>query len=191
MLGGGVGRRARDAQRPRRDTTVVRWLRAQPRWWPLAAVGLIVLVVAGWALWPEAEPEPRQREYRAETACLLTGAAGVAAPEARPVWTGMQDASLATQVKVQFLEVDGPQTGENAETFLASLVQSRCGVILAVGEAPVRAVGPTAARFPAAKFVAFGVATPGPNVVVEEATDPESVQRRARDVVAALASVKD
>ncbi|WP_430498451.1 hypothetical protein ACQRWP_26075 [Micromonospora trifolii] len=191
MLGGGVGRRARDAQRPRRDAAVVRWLRARPRWWPLAAAGLIVVVVVGWALWPKAEPEPRQREYRAETACLLTGTAGVAAPEARPVWTGMQEASLATQVKVQFLEVDGPQTGENAETFLASLVQSRCGVILAVGEAPVRGVGPTAARFPAAKFVAFGAATPGPNVVVEDATDPETVQRKARDLVAALASVKD
>ncbi|MCG5441149.1 hypothetical protein NIE79_000085 [Micromonospora sp. NIE79] len=148
-------------------------------------------MVVGWALWPTAEPEPRQREYRAETACLLTGTAGVAAPEARPVWTGMQEASLATQVKVQFLEVDGPQTGENAETFLASLVQSRCGVILAVGEAPVQGVGTTAARFPAAKFVAFGAATPGPNVVVEDATDPETVQRKARDLVTALASSKD
>ncbi|WP_157563261.1 BMP family ABC transporter substrate-binding protein [Micromonospora chokoriensis] len=190
MLGGGVGRRARDAQRPRRDTAVVQWLRAQSGWWLLAAAGLIAVVV-GWALWPQAEPEPRQREYRAETACLLTGAAGVAAPEARPVWTGMQEASIATQVKVQFLEVDGPQTGENAETFLASLVQSRCGVIFAVGDAPVQAVGPTAARFPAAKFIAFGAATPGPNVVVEQDANSESVQRKARDVVSALASNRD
>ncbi|MET8461480.1 hypothetical protein [Micromonospora zamorensis] len=132
MLGGGVGRGARDAQRLRRGAAVV-----------------------------------------------------------RPVWTGMQEASLATLVKVQFLEVDGPQTGENAETFLASLVQSRCGVILAVGDAPVQAVPPTAARFPSARFVAFGPATPGPNVVVEQATDPESVQRKAVEVVSALASGKD
>ncbi|MEV7330774.1 hypothetical protein [Micromonospora sp. NPDC093244] len=166
-------------------------MRTRPLWWPVAAFGLVVAVVVGWALWPEGEPEPRQRDYRAETACLLTGSGGVAAPEARPVWTGMQEASLATLVKVQFLEVDGPQTGENAETFLASLVQSRCGVILAVGDAPVRAVRPTAARFPSARFVAFGAATPGPNVVVEQATDPESVQRKAVEVVSALASGRD
>ncbi|TNH22814.1 hypothetical protein FHG89_28285 [Micromonospora orduensis] len=166
-------------------------MRTRPMWWPMAAFGLVVAVVVGWALWPEDEPEPRQRDYRAETACLLTGAGGVDAPETRPVWTGMQEASLATLVKVQFLEVDGPQTGENAETFLASLVQSRCGVILAVGEAPVRAVRPTAARFPSAKFVAFGAATPGPNVVVEQATDPESVHRKAVEVVSALASGRD
>ncbi|WP_410814557.1 hypothetical protein [Micromonospora sp. 067-2] len=155
------------------------------------AAGLVAVAVLVWALWPDGEPEPRQREYRAETACLLTGAKGVTAPEARPVWAGMQEASLTTRVKVQFLEVDGPQTGENAETFLASLVQSRCGVILAVGEAPVQAVLPTAARYPSATFVAFGATSPGPNVSVVEAAEPESVQRKARDLVAALESDRD
>ncbi|PZG00163.1 BMP family ABC transporter substrate-binding protein [Micromonospora deserti] len=151
-----------------------------------AGAGLAAAVIIGWVFWPEDEPEPRQREYRAETACLLTGERGIGSPEARPVWTGMQEASLAKQVKVQYLEVDGPQTGQNAETFLAGLVQNRCDVILAVGAAPVAAVPPTAARYPAARFVAFGPVTPGHNVSVMDPSDPEMARRQAHDLVAAL-----
>ncbi|MCX4389162.1 hypothetical protein OG777_19835 [Micromonospora peucetia] len=153
--------------------------------------GMVAVVFVGWAAWPDEEPEPRQREYRAETACLLTGNQGVAAAEARPVWAGMQEASLTTQVKVQYLEVDGPQTVENAETFLASLVQSRCDVVLTVGGAPVEAVRATAARFPATRFVAFGPAVATHNVSVVEASDRDAVQREARGIVAGLASGKD
>lgn len=163
------------------------WLRSRPLWW-YAAAGLVSAVLVAVAMWPFGEPEPRQREYRAETACLLTGDQGVAAPEARPVWAGMQDASLATNVKVQYLEVNGPQTPDNARTFLTSLVQSHCDVVLTVGTAPVEAVRAAAAQFPAARFIVFGSAASAPNVSVVEVDDPEVVQWEARKVVAGLAS---
>ncbi|TCB99017.1 hypothetical protein E0H26_06320 [Micromonospora zingiberis] len=159
----------------------------RPVWrWSLAAAALVVVLTAGWLLWPDDEPPPRQREYRAETACLLTGAQGVGSPEASPVWSGMQEASLATQVKVQFLEVDGPQTGAQAETFLAGLVQNRCDVIFAVGAAPVAGVSKIAARYPQARFVAFGATAPSRNVSVVETNDPEETRRQAHDLVVAL-----
>lgn len=46
------------------------------------------------ALWPDDPAEPRAREYRDVTVCLLTGAAGVTDPAAAPVWAGMQESSL-------------------------------------------------------------------------------------------------
>lgn len=154
--------------------------------WALVAAGLVAVLTAAWLLWPDDEPPPRQREYRAETACLLTGAQGVTSPEASPVWSGMQEASLATQVKVQYLEVDGPQTGPQAETFLAGLVQNRCDVIFAVGAAPVAGVTKIAARYPQARFVAFGAIEPGRNVSVVDDSDPEVVRQQAHDLVVAL-----
>ncbi|KXK59682.1 hypothetical protein AWW66_22870 [Micromonospora rosaria] len=151
----------------------------------------MVAVLVGWALWPQPDPEPRQRAYAAQTACLLTGAGGVADPVAQPVWAGMQEGSLATRVKVQYLEVDGAQTVANAETFLASLVQTRCDLILTVGEAPSGAVRATAARFPSARFVAFGPAEATSNVSVVDSSDPETVRRSARDLVTGLSPAVD
>jgi hypothetical protein len=164
------------------------WLKVRPPWWALAAAALAVVVVLAWVLWPSDPPPPRQREYRAETACLLTGAKGVAEPEAAPVWAGMQEASLATHVKIQYLEVTGPQTAENAETYLASLVQSRCDLILSAGSAPVGALRAGAARFPTVHFVGINGGTATSNVSLVEAKSPQVAQQKARDLIAALAS---
>jgi hypothetical protein len=164
------------------------WLKVRPPWWAVAAAALAVVVVLAWVLWPSDPPPPRQREYRAETACLLTGEKGVAAPEAAPVWAGMQEASLATHVKIQYLEVNGPQTATNAETFLASLVQSSCDLILTVGPAPVGALRATAARFPSVHFVGIGGGTAADNVSVVDVNGPDSSRQKTKELVAALAA---
>lgn len=126
-----------------------------------------------------------------ETACLLTGDKGVSAPEAVPVWAGMQEASLATHVKVQYLEVDGPQTSENAETYLASLVQSKCDLILAVGAAPTAAMRAASDRFPASQFVGIGDGEPGDNVSIVDLSGQDAVRSKVRELVSGIARVKD
>ncbi|MEH0821539.1 MULTISPECIES: hypothetical protein [unclassified Micromonospora] len=154
----------------------------------MVAVVLAAVVLLAWVLWPADPPPPRQREYRAETACLLTGEKGVTTPEAAPVWAGMQEASLATHVKIQYLEVNGPQTAANAESFLASLVQSKCELILAVGPAPVGALRATAARFPSVHFVGVGGGTAASNVSIVEVDRPDSARQKTKELVAALAA---
>jgi basic membrane lipoprotein Med (substrate-binding protein (PBP1-ABC) superfamily) len=163
------------------------WLKVRPPWWSVIAAALAVVVLLVWVLWP-ADPPKREREYRAETACLLTGEKGIAAPEAAPVWAGMQEASVATRVKVQFLEVSGPQTAENAETFLASLAQSKCDLILTVGSVPVGALRATAARFPSVQFVGIGGGAAADNVSVVNVDGPDSARQKTKELVAALAA---
>ncbi|MFY1637418.1 hypothetical protein ACN27F_29810 [Solwaraspora sp. WMMB335] len=168
----------------------------------LAAVAVVGAIVA--ALWPEAPDEPRAREYRDVTACLLTADSGLTDPAAEPVWAGMQEASLQTRGRVQFLEVNGPQTVDNAAGYLGSLVGSQCQLILAVGEAPGAALLRDAPRHADATFVLIGDvdaaanadadadagsgADAGPpdvagNVTVIAEADPTAVQQRVRDLV--------
>jgi hypothetical protein len=52
---------------------------------------------------------------------------------AAPVWAGMQDASLATHAKVQYLQVTGEATVGNALPYLATLVQRRYAVVFGAG----------------------------------------------------------
>lgn len=109
-----------------------------------------------WVLWPSPPAEPRAREYRDVTACLLTDRAGVAGAQAAPVWAGMQAASARTHGQVRFLAVTGAQTVDNAETFAGSLVLGRCAVIVAepgIADGAVRAV---AGRHPEQRFVVVG-----------------------------------
>jgi len=149
----------------------------------------VVLLVAGllvWAWWPESGPEPRSRVYTEATACLLTPAAGVADKQAAPVWAGMQRASLATRGKIQFLEVDGPQTGENAKTFLATLVSGRCDVILTAGSAPNAALVASAAAYPDARFVLVGNMPPQGNISVVDAESPDLVSAQVEQQVTAV-----
>jgi hypothetical protein len=66
-------------------------------------VAVLVVGLAAWILWPS----PRPRPYLAFTACLLTDEQGVAGSAAGAVWAGMQDASLATRAKVQYVPAVG------------------------------------------------------------------------------------
>ncbi|MGW0432570.1 hypothetical protein ACWDV4_08490 [Micromonospora sp. NPDC003197] len=184
-----MGRQARVRAKTGRGSAMVRWWRQhrpsrRQSWW---AAGVLVVLLAGvatWVFWPEPEPEPRARQYREATACLLTDDRGVTGPEAAAVWAGMQDASLRTRAKVQFLEVDGAQTIDNARTYLGSLVQGRCDLVLAVGEVPVGAVRENAARFPSARFVTVGSGASTANVSVVTEPTPEAVRAQVDRIVA-------
>jgi basic membrane lipoprotein Med (substrate-binding protein (PBP1-ABC) superfamily) len=138
------------------------------RWRVVVAVSAAA-VFAGlvWTVWPSrpAVPEPRARQYLDYRACLLTDGQGVIGGAAA-VWGGLQDASAATRAKVQYLAVAGAQTAANALPYLASLAQSGCDLVLAVGLAPVAAVDEGAARFPGTRFVAVGGGSARPNVSI-------------------------
>ncbi len=155
--------------------------------WPSVAVALVVLGTVVWAVVlaarSPAPTPPRARQYLEFTACLLTDERGIIGPEAKPVWAGMQDASLATHAKVQYLAVSGPQTVDNAVPYLNSLAQGRCNLVLAAGAVPVGAVGKAAAQFPGTRFVVVGPGTAAGNVVVVTATTPEKVRPAVSRIV--------
>lgn len=187
MLGGKLDRRLIGSARGKSSGPRFR-LPGDRRWW-FAGGAAAVLLVAGllaWAWWPESGPDPRSRVYTEATACLLTPAAGVADKQAAPVWAGMQRASLATRGKVQFLEVDGPQTGENAKTFLATLVSGKCDVIFTAGAAPNAAASASAATYPDARFVLVGKGSPQGNLSVVEVESPEQVSAQVEQQVTAV-----
>ena len=143
-------------------------------WW--AAVAASVLAVAGigtWLLWPE---EPRQREYLDVTACLLTDESGVAGAAAKPVWAALQEASVASRARVQYLAVAGPQTEANARAHAASLAGGRCGLVIAVGPTQVDAASATAQTFPQVRFLTVDSGTASANVAVVPAAPADALR---------------
>ena len=123
------------------------------------ALGAVGLALAVWLAWPRTSPVDAAaptRQYLDTSACLLTVAAGVTGDPQAAVWQGMEDASLATHVRAEYLAVRGPGTEANALPYLASLLQRRCGVVLAVGPAQVAAAAAEAGRFPRVRFIAIG-----------------------------------
>lgn len=169
-------------------SSVVAFVRLR-RWWVASAAVVVAAGVAlGWVLWPDPEPEaPRARQYRDIDACLLTDSRGVAGAEAAPVWAGMQEASLATLVRVSSVAVVDPQTPENAAPFLAGLAQRHCSVVFVVGEAPVGAVAEIAPRFPQVRFVVVGGDVAAAANVVPVGGSPDEVKAAVRAEVVALA----
>ncbi|GAA1763864.1 hypothetical protein GCM10009681_38670 [Luedemannella helvata] len=154
------------------------------RWVALGALGVILAGVLTWALWPD--PEPRQREYLDATACLLTDERGIAGEQARPVWAAMQDASVSSLVKVQFLEVMGPQTADNARTFVASLAGGKCGVVIAVGKPQIDAVTAAAKTYPNVRFVTVGGSATAANVTAVDDADAGALRAEITKQVTAL-----
>jgi basic membrane lipoprotein Med (substrate-binding protein (PBP1-ABC) superfamily) len=130
------------------------------RWWLVGGGCLIVAVVLLVILWPStttrALPPTRARHYTAFQACLLTDGQGLADPNVQAVWSGMQDASLATHAKVSYLAVAGPQTEGNAEPYANTLVQRQCSLIIAVGQSQVAAVESVARTHPRSRFAVAG-----------------------------------
>ncbi|GIE87950.1 hypothetical protein Are01nite_44300 [Actinoplanes regularis] len=193
MLGGRVNKRLRGAAKAGQGSS--RRLPGRPSWWLGGGAGVLVLAgLVAWSLWPEDErPDPRSRVYTEASACLLTPAQGITDPSAAPVWAGMRQASEETLGKVSFLEVDGPQTAQNASTFFATLVSGGCDVVLAAGSAPSAAMLQGAAQFPGAKFIAITTVDDGKTqanlVKVTEAT-PERVTSRVHDLVEEVLSAE-
>ncbi|GAB1695071.1 hypothetical protein [Krasilnikovia sp. M28-CT-15] len=180
-LRGSAGRTGRDGFR----------LPGGRRRWLIGGGAALVLLAGAltWALWPDGRPDPRARVYTEATACLLTPAGGTADKQAAPVWAGMRQASLETRGKVQFLEVDGPQTGANAATFLATLVGGKCDVILTVGQAPNAALDAAAPSQPNVHFVLVGSGKSQANVSVINDSDPARVTERVRSAVVDVLSI--
>jgi hypothetical protein len=129
----------------------------------LAAVLAVMLLT--WAMWPAPDVEPRAREYRDVTACLLTDQQGVAGPDAAPVWAGMQSASAQTHGQVRYLAVTGEQSVPNAQTFAGTLVAGRCTIIVATPGIADGAIRALAGHYPAQQFLVVGGASPAsPNL---------------------------
>jgi hypothetical protein len=119
-----------------------------------AAVGVVALTA--WVLWPESQTSPRSRQYSEYTACLLTDTQGPQGPDASPIWTGMQSASLKTHTQVQFQQVTDPLTLDNAKATLASMTQGRCNLVFAAGDKPVAAVRADSPKYPNVHFYLLG-----------------------------------
>jgi hypothetical protein len=194
MLGGRVDTRLHGSARVKPALVRSRLPGGRRRWW-IAGALTVVLLAAGlltWVLWPEPETDPRARVYTEANACLLTPADGVTGKDAAPVWAGMQQASLATRGKVQFLEVDGPQTAQNAATYLATLVAGKCDLVLAAGPGPNAAVAATASDHPDVPFVVVGQGSTSGNVSVVPSASPDRVTAQiAEHVSAALRAGAD
>ncbi|GAA2357882.1 hypothetical protein [Dactylosporangium salmoneum] len=152
----------------------------------MAAAVLVVAVVVAVLLWlRDTPPPPRERAYLAYTACLLTPSNGVADPDAAPAWSALQEVSLSTRAKVQYLAISGPQTLENALTFVNSLAASGCDLIFAAGPLPVQAVAKGAATFPDRRFVTLG-GTAAANISTVNAAAPhDEIVRLVADGVRA------
>jgi hypothetical protein len=135
----------------------------------LAAAVLAVGALAAWLAWPSAPAIPgasRVRQYLDVRACLLTGPTGVTTAPAAAAWAGMEGASRATRAMVSYQPVAGPATRAAALPYLASLVQRRCRVIVAVGAGPAAAASADAARFRQVRFVVVAGGAPGPGVTL-------------------------
>jgi basic membrane lipoprotein Med (substrate-binding protein (PBP1-ABC) superfamily) len=135
---------------------MIRWLRRY--WWAgaagVVAAGIVLGVTLSRLSQPaRALPPPRARVYTAFDACLLTDSGGVTGAQAAPVWAGMQAASLKTSGKVSYLAVSGADTAANAVSYVNTLVQRRCDLVLAVGASEVSAAREQAAAFPKTTFV--------------------------------------
>lgn len=141
------------------------------------------MALAGLVVWAglSGGPAPRARQYLAFTACLLTDSRGLASAQAARVWQGMQDASLATRAKVEYLPVMSGDSAGAAAPYVASLLQRHCDVVVATGAAQVAAVSVAAPEYPAVEFVAVGPAATVPHV-----TTVRAAAGRVRAEVAAL-----
>jgi hypothetical protein len=158
----------------------------------LLGVLAVALVATGVGVWltlrgDDTAPPPRERQYKATTACLLTDDQGLNGDTAKAAWAGMQEASLATLIKVQYLAITGPQTAANGVTYYNTLGVQQCTVIIAAGPTPVAAMVEGSGSFPAVKQVAIGGDTKGKPFTTVDANSPTAIQARVKEVVAAAA----
>lgn len=130
----------------------------------VVVVGILVIAFTNGST--STAPVARARTYTNSQACLLTGEHGLADTAAAALWAGMQQASLTTHTKVSHLAVTGPQTGDNASTFLGSLLIRHCEVVLAAGQPERDAVAQQASRYASVRFGVVGGTATAPNITV-------------------------
>lgn len=155
----------------------------------LGAAGGVGLLT--WLVWPSPGPVDAAapvRQYSDVSVCLLTGARGVTGDPQAAVWQGVQDASVATHARAEYLAVSGPATTANALPYLSGLLQRKCSVVLAVGPAPAAAAVTDAGRFPSVRFITVGHAEIAPPVTTVAAGPPGRVRVAVRDAVTAALS---
>jgi hypothetical protein len=164
------------------------WKRRERVWAAATAAAVLVGLGSAWLLWPSAPGEqPRERRYRATTACLLTDDKGLAGEEAKAAWAGMQEASTATLIKVQHLSITGPQTAANGLSYFNALGAQKCAVVVAVGRAAVAAMAEGRAQFPDMRCVTVGGTTGTTAVTTVDAGSPAAIRSGVSAVVAAAA----
>ena len=132
---------------------------AKVMWWSWSGIAVLAAIVAvvSWFAWePDPESVPRAREYRDYDICLLTGEAGLTDDEAKAAWTALQGVSLEAKVRLSYVAVTGEQTSAQAQKFVATQVQQKCGIIVAIGEQQVSAIGAVKDKYPAVQFVPAG-----------------------------------
>jgi hypothetical protein len=157
----------------------------------VVAAAAVVLVLTRSSAPPKAAPVAHARVYLNTTACLLTNPAGVSpgGPGA-PVWAAMEKASVKTHVMVSYLPATGPA---EVPGLLNTLVERRCGVIVATGTAPGRVVAVAKAN-PHQQFVlvvATGTAAGSlaPNAQAVSAADaPARIDQIIRTLAASHSS---
>lgn len=165
---------------------MIGWLRRY--WWAVTAGVVVVGVGLGvYLARPEAShrvlPPSRARVYTGFDACLLTDSAGIGSARAAPVWSGMQAASLRTSGRVSFLAVFGPDTAANAVPYVNTLVQRRCGLVVAVGASQVAASRERASAFPKVRFVVVDRGSSTGNVTVVAPGKDADVSSAVQDAV--------
>lgn len=137
---------------------VTAWWQSFSRARRLIVLALAVSTLAGVgvaaALWSDHEPRVASyaRQYLDQSVCLLTGATGVNGASAAQVWAGMQRASLASRVRVQYVSVPGRQTPAASIAVLNGLASARCTALFAVDSGPVVAAKNRAKAFPGVRF---------------------------------------
>jgi len=151
--------------------------------------GVLAIALVTWLAWPDPAkpPAPRERQYKATTACLLTDEHDLGGDLARAAWAGMQDASTATLIKVQHLAITGPQTPANGLTYYNTLGVQRCTVIIAAGQVPVAAMTQGRAAFPDIRHAAIGADTQDKAVTVIDASSADTIRAGVRTLVTAAA----
>ncbi|MFD0517512.1 type 1 periplasmic-binding domain-containing protein [Paractinoplanes durhamensis] len=172
-------------------SVIRRWLRVNAstpgrrRQIVLTAVAVVAAITgfAVWVLWPD----PRQREYVDAKACLLTDEKGILGEPAKTVWSSMKDASVETLVRVQYLQVTGPQTVANAETYLNTLTLSHCGMIVAAGQAQIDSVNRHAGENLDIQFVTVDGGTGATNVRALNESAPETLRKELQNRLEDLA----
>ncbi|MGW8329915.1 hypothetical protein ACWGLE_18680 [Streptomyces sp. NPDC055897] len=137
----------------------IRSIVRKPHLWVPLIFGLcLVVAVVAWFI-SSAPDRPKvtanniSRNYRA---CLLADQANSQA--ASPIWSAMQDAAQTTAVNAQRITApDGK--AEVLLPYANSLIQRKCGVIIAVGDDLHDTINVTAQKNPHQEFVYIGSRT--------------------------------